>query len=187
MRIVEISLLILIFSTLGLCSCNTHMSSMEIIAGEKQIYSPNKQFALECVANESKKMYEIWVTIKLSGGNFKKQLVFEYERNVSILWSPDSNKLLVNCHTGSGFVDIYLFRLDKNIFFIEDKDLEQLVRDKITNPILKGGVIDHLYTTGEKWIDKNIFVARANGYGSKTQVDFKYKVNLETQEITKIE
>jgi len=146
-----------------------------------KIYSPDKRFLLECSFNDKDEMFQLWLTL---GSNAKKYLLFESQSDAfAVLWSPDSNKIILNVAAASGFIDPHMFKLDMDMRFTEDKELEDLVRAEITNRILDEYDLDHLFTTGVGWIDENILIINAY-YPDK--VDSQYMVNLKTKVITKI-
>lgn len=154
-------------------------AAVKITVGTK-IYSPDKRFLLECSFDAKDKVFQLWITDKL----LDKRLLVEYQYDASALWSPDSTKIILNVSIGRNHpIDVCIFELDEDLRFVEDKDLEQLIVDKIINPILKDKKLGYLLTVGVGWISENTFIINAY-YPDK--VDLKYKVNLKTRAITEI-
>jgi len=98
-----------------------------------------------------------------------------YNRNVQILWSPDSSAFLLNDWMGSNVAAVYLYRVRDLKHPVDLGDKCCLADKEDVRRISKS---DHIYTYATKWISATAIEIKETGHGSGGPFTFYFLRDL---------
>jgi hypothetical protein len=127
-----------IASLLGLCFINVGVDAAQgqlpiaITGLNGSVSSPDRRYELLWKRNESTEKHEIW--IRPSENTADQMLLYSYERNADVLWSPDSTLVAITDRAGSSESIVKAFKIQSPTTFSEIKSVPQYIDAKyITN------------------------------------------------------
>ncbi len=97
----------------------------------------------------------------------ERRTLYTYERDASVLWSPDSRWIAINDYAGSDYTNNVVVSIDRSTPSIDLK--ERLLQSKPKQSILKS---DHLYLTASEWKSESEIDLLAFGHDSERKITF---------------
>jgi len=110
---------------------------------KSEIGSPDGRFVIQNVDHNDDRQHFLLLKDETTG---KSREVYEYGRNATVAWSPDSRYFAINDYAGSNFTETYIFSIDETTPKINVQD-ELLHKGKV---IPTGG---HDYFGVVRWLD----------------------------------
>jgi len=116
--------------------------------------SPSKKIVVNYYRSVKQEGNQIWLS---TGENKQKKqiLLYEFNRDAEVIFSPDEEWLIINDHTGSNIFEVLLFKKHKGIHYREVK--EAVVTGKAwtlfatSNALPKKINLFHSYIEGVRW------------------------------------
>jgi hypothetical protein len=142
-------------SILLLCSTSIRVDAEQnqlptvITALERAVFSPDWRYELRWKRNDHSEKHEIWLRSSTDAEN--QALLYSYERNADVLWSPDSIYVAITDRVGSSESFVRVFRIQSSTTFSEIKEIPQFIDQKyLTN---KDGSLNfsHHYAAIFRW------------------------------------
>jgi hypothetical protein len=124
-----------IASILGLCVIYVGVdaaqspSPIAITGLNGSVSSPDRRYELFWKRNESTEKHEIWVRSSVNTAD--QALLYSYERNADVLWSPDSTLVAITDRAGSNESYVKAFQIQSPTAFSEIKIVSQYIRRKV--------------------------------------------------------
>lgn len=126
-----------------------------------QCSSPNGRFIVE---NENRTGEPRHVLMLKDNENNTHYEIYSYDREASVVWAPDSKKILINNYAGSDHTMNLIFYIDEKKLQIDLKYLlMQHLTEKEKQTVENN---DHVYLSGLEWIDNNNLRVIVWGHGS---------------------
>jgi hypothetical protein len=107
--------------------------------------------------------------------------IYRYGRGVDVLWSPNSKAFVINDHEGSNVSHPVLFMEPWSTHFT---DLRESLIDFLRSRNEAKSLLDndHVYITGERWLDSDKILCKVTGYGDADPQGFTqhyvYKIGV---------
>jgi hypothetical protein len=120
------------------------------------IKSPDGRY--EIIDNKTR-----WLAFKRRGDRSAKRF-YSYERNVDILWSPDSKCFALNDNMGSNVASALLFKVTD---LSKPLDLAEKLYAKPSKKLPSMTGNDHIYYNVRKWISPTKLEFVVTGYGKR--------------------
>jgi hypothetical protein len=120
-----------IASVLGLCFIYVEVDAAQgqlpiaITGVSGSVSSPDRRYELLWKRNESAEKHEIW--IGPSENTADQTLLYSYERNADVLWSPDSTLVAITDRAGSSESYVKAFKIQSPTTFSEIKMIPQYI------------------------------------------------------------
>lgn len=129
--------------------------------------SPNGRYTIENL-NRTEEPHHI-LMLKDNGNNTVRKL-YSYDREASIVWSPDSQKLLLNDYAGSDYTLNYILYVNEQRPVVDLK--QALVQNMAKKERRSATNNDHFYVSGLEWIEDSKVKLIAWGHGSQNPNGF---------------
>lgn len=127
------------------------------------ISSPDGRYAIRSIEQNKEPFHKLVFEKKDGGGKLTKRDLMDYERNVDVLWSPDSSKFVVNDWLGSNCASAYLYDVRDLKKRIEiDQELIDSVKDEKDHKSLTAS--SHIYIFANRWISPGAIEIKATGH-----------------------
>jgi hypothetical protein len=97
----------------------------------------------------------------------KRRILYTYDRDATVLWSPDSRWIVINDFAGSDYTNNLLVSVDQKGPPIDLK--ERLLRSEPKQSVLKS---DHLYIAAIEWESESEIKLLAYGHDSGRSISF---------------
>lgn len=97
----------------------------------------------------------------------ESRTLYTYERNATVLWSPDSRRIAINDYAGSDYTNNVVVSVDQSAPTIDLK--KWLLQSKPKQNILGS---DHLYLSANEWKSESEIQLLAWGHDSGRKVGF---------------
>lgn len=95
------------------------------------------------------------------------RVIYTYDRDATVLWSPDSRWIAVDDYAGSDYTNNVLVSVDRGTPSIDLK--ERLLQSKPKQSILTS---DHLYLSANEWKPEGEMELLAYGHDSERKISF---------------
>jgi hypothetical protein len=158
-----------IFLLLALCSLVAFGSSkkpVEFPGPQAKLQSPDGRYVVENVDSDKEPHHTLRLKSAATG---TVRTLCSYQRHVTVLWSPDGKKLVVNDYAGSDFSRVLIFSADRESPLVNvGAELLQSLRDSPDRRSLADN--QHVYFAVSGWEGKESVKLKVWGYG---QVDPK--------------
>lgn len=117
--------------------------------------SPNGRFSIKFDENMNPSAAQRYVLILHDKRTNTRRILYYYDRWVSAIWSPDSQKILINNYAGSDYTLNLILYIKREILPINLQ--HELIRYMTTKEQQNVKNNDHVYFSALKWMDdKNI-------------------------------
>jgi hypothetical protein len=113
------------------------------------VVSPDRRYELFWKRNESAEKHEIW--LRLSENAAIQALMYSYERNADVLWSPDSTLIAITDLAGSSESYVKVFRIQSSLAFREVKEVPQFIETKYFTNKDGSSIFSHQYASVSRW------------------------------------
>lgn len=133
----------------------------------KQCTSPDGRFTIENI-NSLEEPHHL-LNVKDNKTNTIRKL-YSYEREASLVWSPDSTKLILNDYAGSDYTINLIFSITKQKPIL---DLRKSLIQKMPKFERKRAIFnDHVYVSGLEWIGNQQIMTIVWGHGDHNPKGF---------------
>ncbi len=136
-------------------------------AFRKPVISPDAQYRVSNVfcSDQEHERELVLVLRNLKSG--ESRTLYTYDRDASVVWSPDSRWIAINDFAGSDYTNNLLVSIDRSVSPIDLK--ERLIRSEPKQSVLKS---DHLYIAATKWESGQKIELLAYGHDSERRISF---------------
>jgi hypothetical protein len=107
----------------------------------------------------------VLVLLNIKSG--ERRNLYTYNRDATVVWSPNSRSIAINDFAGSDYTNNLLISLDRNVPSIDLK--ERLLLSEPKQSVLRS---DHVYLAVSEWKSENEMELLAYGHDSKRRVSF---------------
>ena len=97
----------------------------------------------------------------------ERRTLYTYERDASVLWSPDSRRIAINDYAGSDYTNNIVVSIDRDASPIDLK--KRLLQSKPKQDVLES---DHLYLSARGWKSESEIELIAWGHDSERKKGF---------------
>jgi hypothetical protein len=145
------------------------------------VFSPDRRYELFWKRNESAEKHEIW--LRSAENPTVQALLYSYERNADVLWSPDSTLVAITDLAGSSESYVKVFRIQPSIAFSEIKEVPHFIEKKYFTNKDGSSIFSHQYAAVSRWSkDSNYIEITLRGYdaldGSQRSLRKRVKVAI---------
>jgi hypothetical protein len=151
-----------IATILGLCVIYVGVDAAQgqlpiaITGLSESVYSPNQRYELSWKRNESTEKHEIWV--RSSENTADQTLLYSYERNADVLWSPDSTLVAITDRAGSSESYVKAFQIQSPTAFSEIKMVPQYIDAKYFTDKNGSMIFGHHLAAVSRWSKDSKFL-----------------------------
>ena len=131
----------------------------------KPVVSPDGEYVVSNVFCSSQG-HELAVVLS-NRKSQRTRTIYRYDRDASVVWSPDSRWVAINDFAGSDFTNNVLVSIDPSISAIDLK--KRLLRSEPNQNVLKS---DHLYAAAIRWHSPAEIELLAYGHDSERRISF---------------
>lgn len=155
------------------CCCLTVAAKDTIhFPGVEEVSSPDGKYIVKNQDRENERPNHVLFWVDTTRAT--EQLLLEYDRNVEVLWAPDSTRIIINDHQGSDESTCYIF----NVRSEDRTDIKKrlLEEHRLTRHITEN---HHVYISCEDWVTEEIVSISASGYGNLDPAGFDIRVDYD--------
>jgi hypothetical protein len=139
-----------------------HSNATEFPGPRAAAISPDGRYAVENVDSDKEPHHTLMLR-NLETGTVR--LLYSYPRHVSVLWSPNGQKLAVNDYAGSNFSKSLIFFVDQRGSAVDVRaKLFEFLKDAGARRAVSGN--DHVYVVVLGWRGNDAVKVRVRGYGN---------------------
>lgn len=120
------------------------------------VYSPDRRYELFWKRDESTEKHEIWVRSSVNTAD--QALLYCYERNADVLWSPDSTLVAITDRAGSNESYVKAFQIQSPTAFSEIKMVPQYIDAKYFTNKNGSMIFGHHHAAVSRWSEDSRFL-----------------------------
>lgn len=131
------------------------------------IMSPDGSFKVSSVFCSSLSHEREFALILENIKSGERRTLYTYDRDATVLWSPDSRWIIVNDYAGSDYTNNVIISIERNVPPIDLK--KHLLQSKPKQDVLES---DHLYLSAREWKSESDIELLAWGHDSGRKISF---------------
>jgi hypothetical protein len=132
--------------------------------------SPDRKVTISSVKVGSEN--DLGYQLNLTQAGHAPVIIDRYDRDVDVLWSPDSKHVAVTDWIGSNIADCYIITVDKPATSQSVTDTLPEIREDVTN--------SHFYVSCNHWENSRTIAVKADGHTDYPPYhDFRYRFVLD--------
>ncbi len=154
-----------------ICPAAIYSSRLQEFPGaQTELKSPDGRYSVVNIDSDKEPHHSLMLK---NIGNGSVAPLHQYGRHVSVLWSPDSKKLVVNDYTGSSSATSLIFFVDRSATLDLQKELLKSLGESPDKISLTDN--HHVYVVVSKWVDGQRVRLRVWGYGEVDPKGFSWQ------------